>query len=495
MKFKYLLIKILVLTLFTVSAQTNSKKVTELDAYIQKGIELWKPPGLAVTVVKDGEIIFKKGYGVTTIGTDKAVDENTLFGCMSTTKAFVAAGLAMLVDDGKLNWDDKVINHLPEFQLKDPYLTREITIRDLLTHRTGLGNTDYLWSMMTISSDSALYKMRDVEATYSLRSSYIYQNLMYLAAGKVLEKISGQTWGDFLKARIFQPLGMNDTYSLLKQVKLIENKADAHYEIDGEITKIEQMSADNIGPAGSMWSSINDIGKWIQFLLNKGVKDGNQLISSSNFEELFKPQQIIPSNEFYPTQQITKPHWMTYGLGWFQHDYRGKMVQFHTGSLSGMVALAGLIPEENIGVYIMGNLDHVELRHAIMYTVFDLFIDGKITKDWSQELYTLYHPDVETPKDLEPIKNAKANIAEEHILGNYHNEQFGNVEISKKENQFVFNLNNTLIGTMSHWHYDTYKGTFDKKEYGTAMLTFRLGADGNLSHLEVFGERFNVIDQ
>jgi hypothetical protein len=244
-----------------------------------------------------------------------------------------------------------------------------------------------------------------------------------------------------------------------------------------------------------MWSSINDIGKWIQFLLNKGVKDGNQLISPSNFEELFKPQQIIPSNEFYPTQQITKPHWMTYGLGWFQHDYRGKMVQFHTGSLSGMVALAGLIPEENIGVYVMGNLDHVELRHAIMYTVFDLFIDGKITKDWSQELYTLYHPDVETPKDPEPIKNAKANIAEEHILGNYHNEQFGNVEISKKENQFVFNLNNTLIGTMSHWHYDTYKGTFDKKEYGTAMLTFRLGADGNLSHLEVFGERFNVIDQ
>ncbi len=495
MKFKYLLIKILVLTLFTVSAQTNSKKVTELDAYIQKGIELWKPPGLAVTVVKDGEIIFKKGYGVTTIGTNKTVDENTLFVCASTTKAFVAAGLAMLVDDGKLNWDDKVISHLPEFQLKDPYLTREITIRDLLTHRTGLGNTDYLWSMMTISSDSALYKMRDVEATYSLRSSYIYQNLMYLAAGKVLEKVSGQTWGDFLKARIFQPLGMNNTYSLLEQVTLIENKADAHYEIDGEITKIEQMSADNIGPAGSMWSSINDIGKWIQFLLNKGVKNGNQLISSSNFDELFKPQQIIPSNEFYPTQQITKPHWMTYGLGWFQHDYRGKMVQFHTGSLSGMVALAGLIPEENIGVYVMGNLDHVELRHAIMYTVFDLFIDGKITKDWSQELYTLYHPDVETPKDPEPIKKAKPSIEEASLLGKFHNEHYGNVIISKKENQFVFNINNTLFGTMSHWHYDTYKGIFDKKENGTAMLTFRLGADGNLSHLEVFGERFNVIDQ
>ena len=411
---------------------------------------------------------------------------------MSTTKAFVAAGLAMLVDDGKLNWDDKVIDHLPEFQLKDPYLTREITIRDLLTHRTGLGNTDYLWSMMTISSDSALYKMREVEASYSLRSSYIYQNLMYLAAGKVLEEVSGKSWGEFLKERIFQPLGMNNTYALLEQVQSIDNKADAHYEVDEEIIKIGQTSADNIGPAGSMWSSINDIGKWIQFLLNKGTKDGKQLISPENFQELFKPQQIVPSSQFYPTQQITKPHWTTYGLGWFQHDYRGKMVQFHTGSLAGMVAIAGMIPEENIGVYVMGNLDHVELRHAIMYTVFDLFMDGTITKDWSKDLYALYHPEVETPKEPEPIKNTKSSFETNTLLGTYTNGQYGSVEISKKGDQLVFNINNTLLGIINHWHYDTYKGIFDKKEYGTAMINFVRGFDGNLGYLEVFGERFYV---
>lgn len=490
MKLKSLSLLLFIMASISIMAQSNTEKINELDAYIQKGIELWNPPGLAVSVVKDGEIIFKKGYGVTTIGTNKNVDENTLFVCASTTKAFVAAGLAMLVDDKKLNWDDKVINYLPEFQLKDPYLTREITIRDLLTHRTGLGNTDYLWSMMTISSDSALYKMREVEKTYSLRSSFIYQNLMYLAAGKVLETISGQNWGDFLKERIFQPLGMNNTYSLLEQVKPITNKADAHYEIDGEIVKIEQMKADNIGPAGSMWSTANDTGKWIQFLLNKGVKDGKQLISTANFTELFKPQQIIPANEFYPTQQATKPNWMTYGLGWFQHDYRGKMVQFHTGSLSGMVAIAGMIPEENVGVYVMGNLDHVELRHAIMYTVFDLFMDGKITRDWSKELHTLYHPDVETTKEPEPIKNTNSSFEESILLGTYTNEQFGSVTISKKGNQLIFNINDTLIGSMNHWHYDTYKGTFNKKEYGTAMLNFVRGADGNLSYLELFGEQF-----
>lgn len=393
MKLKFILFQILIVTFISVNGQNNAEKIIELDAYIQKGIELWNPPGLAVTVVKDGEIIFKKGYGVTTIGTNKAVDENTLFGCMSTTKAFVAAGLAMLVDDGKLKWDDKVVKHLPDFKLKDSYITNEITIRDLLTHRTGVGNLDFLWGSLKFNSDRILSSLSDVDKVYSMRSSFIYQNIMYLAAGKVIEAISGQPWGGFLSERIYEPLGMNDTYPLMEMVASKSNKADAHNYVNGSIEKIDQMSADEIGPAGSMWSTINDIGKWVQFLLNEGKVGNKTLITKTNFDELFKPQQIVPSNEFYPTQQATKPNWMTYGLGWFQHDYRGKMVQFHTGSLAGMVAIVGMIPDENIGVYVMGNLDHVELRHAIMYATFDLFMDGKITRDWSKELYTIYHPD------------------------------------------------------------------------------------------------------
>ena len=493
MRSLFLLLVSFSISISSLEAQPLKEQTDALDQFIVDGINKWKPPGLAVTVVKDGEIVFKKAYGVTNINTQQPVDTNTLFGCMSTTKAFVAAGIAMLVDDSKVNWDDKVIDYLPEFQLKDPYITREITIRDLLIHRTGLGNTDYLWALMTISSDSVLYKMREVEKSYSLRSSFIYQNIFYLAAGKVIEKVSGKPWGEFLKERIYLPLGMTNTYPSLKAVKAIKNKADAHFEIDGNIEKIEQMNADAIGPAGAMWSSIDDIGKWIQFLLHEGIKNNDTLISPKNFKELFKPQQIIPLNEFYPTQKITKPHWMTYGLGWFQHDYKGKMVQFHTGSLAGMVAIAGMIPDENVGVYVMGNLDHVELRHAIMYAVFDLFTEGKLSRNWSEDVYAIYHPEKEEEPEAQPIPNTTPSFDEKDIVGKYVNLKYGWLKIYVEDNVVKFNFNNTVFGSLSHWHYDTYQGTFDKTYWGKNMFNFRLGSDGKLSHIDVFGEQFDLL--
>jgi CubicO group peptidase (beta-lactamase class C family) len=488
-----LLSTLLALTISFLSyAQSVPKQIKLLDNYIQDAIKVWNPPGLVVTVVKDGEIVFAKGYGTRTLGENKPVDEHTLFLCASTTKAFTAAALAILVDEGKVNWDDHVIDYLPDFQLYDPYMTREITVRDLLTHRTGLGNTDYLWAWMTISGDSALYKMREVKPNYSIRSSFIYQNLMYLAAGKVIEKASGQSWASFLQKRIYDPLGMKETYPHYKDVKDKPNIADAHYKYEGEIRRIDQSTADEIGPAGSMWASIGDMGKWIRFLLNDGIYQGDTLISAVNFKELFKPQQIIPQNQFYPTAELTKPHWMTYGLGWFQHDYRGKMVQFHTGSLAGMVAIAGLIPDENIGVYVMSNLDHVELRHAIMYTVFDLFLDNKITTDWSSDLKDLYDKLAADRKDEDPERISDTMPSSQIIVGKYMHQQYGMVEITKNGDQLLFKLNDKIEGKLEHWHYDTYQISFNKEWYGTSMITFHMDAEANVSYLESFGQQFYI---
>lgn len=488
MKFRLLVVLLFSSTLL--SAQSIEKTNKVLDGFIKNGVKKWQPPGLAVTVVKDGKIVFTKAYGVTNIDTQQKADENTLFGCMSTTKAFVAAGLAMLVDDGKLNWSDKVIDHLPEFQLKDPYLTREINIIDLLTHRTGIGNTDYLWALMDIPSEEVLHKMRDVEKTYSLRSSFIYQNIFYLAAGEVIEKISGKDWGEFLKERIYDPLGMTNTHPTLGSINHISNKADAHYKIDGKITKIDQMSADAIGPAGSMWSSANDIGKWIQFLLNDGVKNGDTLISQANFKELFKTHQIVPANSFYPTQQVTKPNFTTYGLGWFQHDYNGKMVQFHTGSLAGMVAIAGMIPEDEVGVYVMGNLDHVELRHAIMYAVFDLYTEGSLTRDWSEDFYPIYNPERPEQTKLQPKASTKSSFDEQAILGRYAHHIYGQIELTEVKGTIRFNFNNTMYGDLKHWNYNSYKVILDAKYRGHLFVNFRVDTDGNISHIDLDNDRF-----
>ncbi|MEN8250229.1 MAG: serine hydrolase [Bacteroidota bacterium] len=482
-------------TTFSSEAQRCQKEASVLDEYIRTSIKDWNSPGLAVAVVKNGKVVFTGSYGVQSIDSNKPIDNHTLFACASTTKAFTAAALGILVDERKLFWDDKVIKHIPGFQLCDPYVTRELTIRDLLTHRCGIGNTDYMWGWMTISGDSALHKIREVQPSYSLRSSFIYQNLMYLAAGVVIENVSGKTWQEFMKERIFIPLDMTETYALYQNVKDKSNLASAHLYYENEIVQIDHISADAIAPAGAMWSSISDMAKWMQFLTNNGVVKGDTLIKLSTFNELFKPQQIVPSYEFYATQEIVKPKWTTYGLGWFQHDYNGNMVQVHTGSLPGMVAIAGLIREYNVGVYVMGNLDHNEIRHVILYAAFDLFTTKELSRDWNKELKALYtrRSDSHDEHNHEPVRlpDTKPTVPNEAIIGKYNHHHYGLIEVSKKDGRLRFNLNNTVKGTMTHWHYDTYQVIFDEQWYGKVMVSFRKNGEPIIKYLETFGVRFD----
>lgn len=478
-------------------AQEYRKEIEALDEYIQDAMHLWKPPGLAVAVVKDKEVLFRKGYGTRLIGQDLPVDEHTLFVCASTTKAFTSAALAMLVDEGKVDWDDKVIDHLPDFRLSDPYITSELTVRDLLTHRSGMGNADFLWTFMDLSPDTILYKMRQLEPAYSFRAGYVYQNIMYLAAGRIIEKASGIPWGAFLKERIYDPLGMKETYAYKNQTAGQENKAEAHEWIKGEIIRIEQSEADSIGPAGSMWSTISDMSKWIRFLLDSARINGQTLIQSDSYTELFTPQHLVPARSFYPTRQLTRPHWTSYGLGWFQHDYRGRMVQFHTGSLSGMVAILGMIPEEGIGVYIMANLDHVEIRHALMYAVFDLLLEGEISRDWSTELKALYDKSAAEAAVSKPkkIENTKPTVAIRKNLGTYTNPVYGEVILTEVDGLCRLNINDKLKGNLEHWNYDTYLVTFDKKTYGGQFVTFSYSPSGKVKAMELMGREFQYLIQ
>jgi CubicO group peptidase (beta-lactamase class C family) len=296
------------------------------------------------------------------------------------------AAIGILVDEGKLDWDDPVVEHLPWFRVDDPYLSRQITVRDLLTHRAGMGNADFLWYERDATTEEIVRKMAMVEPVYPPRSSFIYQNIMYATAGLVVEAASGTPWADFVRTRIFQPLGMGESVLHVAETVGQPNVADPHERVDGRTVPIRNASVDAVDAAGSVWSSVSDMSRWLRMLLAEGVTpDGTRILSEATVTEMFRPQTVVPSSQFYPTQQITRPSWMTYGLGWFQHDYRGHKVDFHTGSIDGMVAIAGLVRDLDLGVYVLANRDHVEVRHALMYRAFDHFLGG-VVRDWSADL-------------------------------------------------------------------------------------------------------------
>ncbi|HRH41998.1 MAG TPA: serine hydrolase [Pyrinomonadaceae bacterium] len=456
-------------------------KVELLDKYVESARNQWQVPGLAITVVQNGKVVFSKGYGVRELGKNEPVTTETLFGAMSTTKAMTVVGLAMLVDEGKVNWDDKVIKYLPNFRIGDPYITNELRVRDLLTHNAGLGNADFLWDWTPeLSSDEILNRMQFATPAYSLRSSFIYQNIMYLVAGKVIEKVSGMPWEKFISQRLFAPLGMKNTFPNLALSQKYQNRSVAHFDIKGKIQVITESSADQIAAAGAVWSTANDIAKWVEFLLENKDASGKPLLKPETLNELFKPQTMVTPSQFYPTAAITKPHWMTYGLGFFQHDYRGEMVNFHTGSLAGRTAIIGLLRDKNLGVYIFGNLDHAEVRHALMYKVFDLFAFNDNSRDWSSEFKTLYDGIKEQGKKQEAeikakrVLNTKPSLPLSTYTGKYSSPFYGTVEIALVDGKLKAIFSKNVSAELGHWQFDTFMGAWNKSWDGESLFTFQL---------------------
>jgi len=452
-----------------------------LDKYVESARNQWQVPGIAITVVQDGKVVFSKGYGVRELGKSEPVTTETLFGCMSTTKAMTVATLGMLVDEGKLNWDDKVIKYLPAFRVGDPYVTNELRVRDLLTHNAGLGNADFLWDWTPdIPSTEILRRMQYANPAYSLRSSFIYQNIMYLVAGQVVEKVSGMPWERFISERLFAPLGMKNTFPNLALSRQYQNRSRAHFEIKGKIQVIPESPADAIAPAGAVWSTADDIARWINFMLGNTTVNGKELLKPATLNELFKPQTMVPPGQFYPTIAITKPHWMTYGLGWFQHDYRGEMVNFHTGSLAGRTAIIGLLRDKKLGVYIFGNLDHAELRHALMYKVFDVFAFNDNSRDWSAEFKALYDKikadavKREADTKARRVPDTKPSLPLNTYAGRYSSPFYGTVAIVLVDGKLKATLSPDVSAELSHWQFDTFMGTWNKSWEGESLFAFQL---------------------
>lgn len=492
---KTLLSFTLVLITFVAPAQNkiNDKTLKEFDQYVDRVKKEWNVPGLAITVVKDGKVIFKKGYGVRELGKPETVDTQTLFACASTTKAMTVAVLGMLVDQGKVDWDDPVTKYIPELRLYDPFVTLELRVRDLLTHNTGVGSTDYFWFIMNISPDEMIHRLSYVKPSYSFRRGFEYQNTMYNIAGRVIERITGKPWAENMTKMLFEPLGMMQTVPQ-RSISSSTNMTKPHFSANDTIKALD-FGRESVGAAGAVWSNVEDMGIWIKTLLDSSKYGGGRLLKPETFHEIFKPQVTVPEND-YPVFSILKPNWVTYGLGWYQIDYKGKKVNFHTGSLLGLTAIIGLIPEENIGVYVFGNYDHAEVRHALLYKTFDYFALGG-NRDWNGEFKILYSKlKLESKKAVQDFESSRVpgtrmSLSPEAYAGTYTSDLYGKVEVTAVGNNMKFNINDkTVEEILPHWHYDTFYGPVGKAKEYSLDATFLLDATGKPSMVNISGMEF-----
>jgi CubicO group peptidase (beta-lactamase class C family) len=473
-------------------------KAAELDAYIDKAMQDWNLPGLSIAVVRDGHPVYVKGFGARVVGEAARVDAHTRFGMMSTTKALTAMAVAILVDEGKLAWDDPVQKTLPWFQLSDAEFSRHLSVRDTLTHNAGVGaSADLLWLRGDLTSRQILERVRFLEPGYQPYSSFGYANVMYQLAGERVAEASGMSWARFVETRIFAPLGMTESSAthagMLGQRS--DNVSAAHFRIDGKWRQVSDGSVDGVPAAGAAWSTAHDMARWMGFLLAGGEVDGRRLVSEQNFREMFRPQVLVPAAEFYPSARLTQPAWTSYGLGWFQQDYRGHYVAMHTGSIDGRISIIGLMPDAKLGVYVFGNADHVELRHALMWKVMDLYTDAP-SRDWSAELLALYDgfeakgKEAEKAQEARRIKGTRPSHRLADYAGIYLHPAFGDVEISQRKGRLHLRFGPLPenAGPLSHWQYDSFRWRGGDGRHGEIPAHFEQASDGRIAALTLGGD-------
>ena len=476
-------------------SQAQYSPLDGFDEYVAKSQELWGVPGLAVAVVEKGEVAFIKGYGVQKLGESRPVDRHTIFSMASTTKAFTAIALAMLVDDGKIEWDDPVVKYLSNFTLSDPYVTRKLTIRDLLTHRSGIdpNPANSLWSVGYDRKD-IVHRMRYANVVAGFRSNWQYNNGMYIVAGEVIESVTGLSWESFVRDNILYPLGMTETFMVAADVQNRKNVASAHMEIDDVLQPVAYPSFDAVGAAGSMQSSVHDMAKWLTFLLDSTKVDNEPKLKPETYSELFRPQMTIAAP--YPAANKAKSNMFAYGLGWFLQDYRGTQLIMHTGSLIGMNAIIGLLPEKNVAMVLLANRSGAEVRHALMYDVIDRYL-GKRDKDWSQELFDLYREigqrrkqareEVKAKIEMERVENTSPSLQLGEYTGLYADSLWGTIEVVLESSGLVLKESGGAndIADLEHWHYDVFMAVWRDKRYieNRFLVNFKMNSNAKVTEL------------
>jgi CubicO group peptidase (beta-lactamase class C family) len=464
----------------------------DLDAYVANAMNTFEVPGLSLAIVKDRKVLVAKGYGVRKLGDPTRVDEHTMFGIGSNTKAFTTAALATLVDAGKLSWDDPVYQRLPGFVMYDPYVSHEMTIRDLLTHRSGmgLGEGDLLfWPPSTYTREEIIYKLRFMKPASSFRSRYAYDNLLYMTAGQIIPAVTGVSWDDYIRQHIFAPLRMNNSNVSNAAYKPGDDYAFPHSRVDGKLQAISFEVLDNAGPAGSINSCAADMAKWVQLQLNRGKfadQDG-RLFNEQRSKEMWSPQTILPTGDPPPPLAGLKTNFADYALGWGLRDYHGRKLVGHTGGVAGFVSRVMLAPEENLGVVVLTNAEEDGAFDSILYHVLDHYFNLPPT-DWIAAYKAVKDKEekdaAETMKKAEGARAAdsKPSLPLEKYAGVYNDAWYGPITIRMENGGLVISFDHTptMIGDLQPWQFDTFKAHWRTRTIEDAFVTFSLNPDGTL---------------
>ncbi len=470
------------------SAQ-NAAPFEGFDDYVNRSMKEWEIPGMAIAIVKDDKVVFAKGYGVRDIGKPASVDEHTLFAIGSSSKAFTAASLAILMDEGKLKWDDPVTKYLPGFQLYDPYVTREMTVRDLLTHRIGLERGDQIWYATPYSREEILRRIRYLPPSSSMRSKFGYQNIMFLAAGQIVPSVTGKSWDDFVAERIFAPLGMKESDTTIRALAQSNDVATPHVKIDDKVQTVPWRNIDNISPAGSINSNVVDMAQWVRLQLGKGKYGGKQVISEAAIKEMQTPQSIIRIEGLYPIM-YPDAHFLSYGMGWFLSDFRGSKLVEHGGAIDGMRALVAMIPEKNVGVVILTNLNGTVLPQFLSYRIFDSYL-GEQSTDWAADgLKKVKAAEAQAKAaaakaDAARVMGTKPSLDLKDYTGKYRSEIYGDVEVKFTDGKLTIGFGPNYDGALEHWNYDTFRVTWKDTVLGKGLIRFDLDTKGKAASLDL----------
>ena len=465
-----------------------AQDLKQLDAYYTKSLKEWDVPGMSIAIVKDGKVIFSKGYGIAEVGKNVPTNSNTLYAIASNSKAFTATAIAMMAKEGKLSLDDKVRKHLPWFELYDPFVSADATITDLLCHRIGFRTFggDAIWYLSDdLSAEQIVRRARYLQPSYPFRAGYGYSNVMYITAGEVMRAVTGKPWGDIIQERIFNKLGMDRSVPSGKYIEAKGNFATPHALVDGKHVPIEWENWDTIAAMGGIVSSVEDMAKWMIFNLNNGVWKGDTLLTVALRNKLWTPHNSFTVDN---TDDKFDTHFAGYGLGWSLTDYKGKMRVGHTGGYSGMLSLVTMIPDEKLGVVILTNGMKGGLMRAVGDYTVDAFLKQKM-RDYSSE----YLADAKrrtaadtriSDREKAMITGTKPSVPVEKYAGVYHADIYGKIEVKKEGDKLrlYFEHSKRFNATLEHWHYDVWRIKWDNAEqlswFNFGTVAFKL--DNNL---------------